>query len=87
VQHSASARPGGQFTVRAAIRAGEHVWIEIEDDGGRWAARGDTAEHGRGLLIVEALAACWDIRGDDTGRVVSARLDWRRRPGMVRARP
>jgi serine/threonine-protein kinase RsbW len=76
VQHSASGRPGGHFNVRVAIREGEHVWIEVEDDGGRWAPQGYPGEHGRGLLIVEALAACWDIRGDQSGRVVRARLDW-----------
>jgi serine/threonine-protein kinase RsbW len=76
VQHSASARPGGYFSVHAKIREGEYVWIEVEDNGGRWAAPTGTGERGRGLLIVDALAACWDVRGDDTGRVVCARLDW-----------
>jgi hypothetical protein len=27
-------------------------------------------------VVVDELAAYWDIRGDDTGRVVCARLDW-----------
>jgi anti-sigma regulatory factor (Ser/Thr protein kinase) len=76
VQHSASARRGGHFIVRVVIRTGAHVWIEVEDNGGRWAARECTGEHGRGLFIVDELAAYWDIRGDDTGRVVCARLDW-----------
>jgi serine/threonine-protein kinase RsbW len=76
VQHSASAQPGGQFTVRAEIRAGESVWIAVEDNGGGWVARTQTGERGRGLLIVDELAACWDVQGDETGRVVCARLDW-----------
>jgi anti-sigma regulatory factor (Ser/Thr protein kinase) len=76
VQHSVSARPGGHFTVRMVIRTGAYVWIEVEDNGGGWAAQERTGEHGRGLLIVDELAAYRDIRGDDTGRVVCVRLDW-----------
>lgn len=76
VQHSASASPNGHFTVRAEIRDGEYAWIEVEDQGGSWAARRHAGEHGRGLAIVNALAAHWCILGDDTGRVACARLDW-----------
>jgi serine/threonine-protein kinase RsbW len=81
VQHSASARLDGHFTVRVVIRTGVHVWIEVEDNGGRWTTRERTGERGRGLFIVDDLATYWDIRGDDTGRVVCARLDW---PGLLR---
>jgi serine/threonine-protein kinase RsbW len=83
VQHSASARPGGHFTVRAEIREHEYVEIEVKDSGGRWAPRTHTGEHGRGLLIVDELAACWDVRGDGTGRVVCVRLDWHNQRGGV----
>jgi anti-sigma regulatory factor (Ser/Thr protein kinase) len=38
VQHSASARPGGQFTVRAEVRERDYAWVEVEDEGGRWTA-------------------------------------------------
>jgi serine/threonine-protein kinase RsbW len=78
VQHSASARPGGRFTVRAWAREGDCTWIEVADQGGRWTARERSGEHGRGLVIVEAVADYWDIRGDDTGRAVRARIDWPR---------
>jgi hypothetical protein len=74
--HSASARPGGQFTVRAEIWAGHYAWLEVEDQGGPWTARDNSAPGGRGLAIVTALAGYWDIRGDDTARVVCARIDW-----------
>jgi len=84
VQHSASGRPGGHFTVRAEVREGESVWIEVEDNGGRWAGRTQTLERRRGLLIVDELSAYWDVRGDETGRVVCARLDW---PEPARRRP
>jgi anti-sigma regulatory factor (Ser/Thr protein kinase) len=74
--HSRSFQPGGRFTVRAEVREGDYVWVEVEDQGGRWARHRRPGEHGRGLGIVGALADYWDIRGDDTGRVVCARLDW-----------
>ncbi|HXP19673.1 MAG TPA: ATP-binding protein [Streptosporangiaceae bacterium] len=80
VVHSASARPGGRFTIRAEVREGDYLWVEVEDEGGRWAGGGGSAERGRGLEVIAALADYWDIRGDDTGRTVCARLDW---PGPV----
>ena len=76
VQHSDSARPGGQFTLRAEVREGDYAWIEVEDQGGRWTRKGRSDERGRGLVVVDEVAGYWDIRGDDTGRVVCARLDW-----------
>ena len=82
VLHSASARPGGLFTVRAEVREGDYVWIEVEDQGGRWAEAGHSDQCGRGLMIVAQLADYWDVRGDDTGRMVCARLDW---PGVTGA--
>jgi serine/threonine-protein kinase RsbW len=76
VCHSASARPGGQFTVRAEVRDGDYAWVEVEDQGGRWERTEHSDTRGHGLAVVDELAAYWDIRGDDTGRVVCARLDW-----------
>src|SRR5271165_4914762 len=34
--HSNSRLPGGTFTVRAVVRPGKHVQVEVEDDGGPW---------------------------------------------------
>jgi anti-sigma regulatory factor (Ser/Thr protein kinase)/DNA-binding XRE family transcriptional regulator len=76
VLHSASARPGGRFTVRAEVWESHYAWLEVEDQGGPWTARDNSAPGGRGLAIVTALASYWDIRGDDTARVVCARIDW-----------
>jgi anti-sigma regulatory factor (Ser/Thr protein kinase) len=78
IQHSASGRPGGSFTVRADVREGEYVWIGIEDQGGRWTTGKHTEERGRGLVVVDKLAAGWDVQGDDTGRVICALLGWTR---------
>jgi anti-sigma regulatory factor (Ser/Thr protein kinase)/transcriptional regulator with XRE-family HTH domain len=80
VVHSDSARPGGRFTVRAEVREGDYAWIEVEDQGGRWAPGASPDQGGRGLAIVAALADYWDIRGDDAAWLVCARLDW---PGAI----
>jgi len=77
ILHSDSARPGGTFTVRAEVREDDYLWVEVEDQGGRWAEDGGSVERGRGLEIVATVADYWDIRGDDTARAVCARLDWR----------
>lgn len=76
VRHSQSRLAGGAFTVRAEIYPGDYVWIEVEDDGGAWldAARDTGRDHG--LDIVKALAADWGVDGDESSRVVWARLDW-----------
>lgn len=76
VRHSDSARDGGRFTVRAEVRDGDYLWLEVEDEGGQWAQNQSGDEGGRGLAIVAELADYWDVRGDDTARVVCARLDW-----------
>jgi len=61
VLHSASARPGGTFRVRAAHRAGA-LRVEVEDDGGPWQTATTRDTHGgRGLTIVDALARNWGI--------------------------
>jgi anti-sigma regulatory factor (Ser/Thr protein kinase) len=80
VLHSRSRLPGGTFTVRARISAGDYARIEVEDGGGPW-ARGtsDTAGH-HGLDIVRALAADWGIDGGHTTRTIWATFDWPDRP-------
>jgi anti-sigma regulatory factor (Ser/Thr protein kinase) len=84
ILHSDSSAEGGWLTVRARVRDGDYVWVEVEDQGGRWADDGESGDQrGRGLEIVCMLADYWDIRGDDTGRVVCARIDW---PGVIRDR-
>ena len=66
IQHSRSARPGGQFTVRAT-RAPGLVRVEVEDDGGPWHPQPSHHDHGgRGLAILTALAR-WDITSNGNG--------------------
>jgi serine/threonine-protein kinase RsbW len=62
--HSRS-RDGGHFTVRAQIYGGR-LRVEVLDEGGSWSRpvhRRD-GQHGRGLLIVAALAHDWGRAGD-----------------------
>jgi serine/threonine-protein kinase RsbW len=76
VRHSASGCPGGQFTVRVTVQAGEWAWLEVADQGGPWTFPQRRGEGGRGLIIVDELADGWDIRGDESGRAVCAWLRW-----------
>jgi Histidine kinase-like ATPase domain len=78
VLHSASRRPGGTFTVRAEVRHGDCVRIEVRDEGGPWGERPCADGQAHGLAIVRALAAESGIDGDAlTGWIAWARLDWR----------
>jgi DNA-binding XRE family transcriptional regulator len=74
--HTHSGLPGGQFTVRATLSPGEHVRVEVEDQGASWTSGARDPERGHGLDIIHALAADWGIDGDYRTRTVWARLGW-----------
>jgi anti-sigma regulatory factor (Ser/Thr protein kinase) len=76
--HSRSSAPGGRFTVRVRILAGEHVRVEVEDQGGVWDRHHDE-QRPHGLDLVHALAGegRWGVNGGPEGRTVWAVLDWR----------
>jgi len=75
--HSRSALAGGQVTVRAEVREGDYIWLEVEDQGGDWDPTASLGrDGGRGLEVVAALSNHWDVKGDETRRIVCARLDW-----------
>jgi anti-sigma regulatory factor (Ser/Thr protein kinase) len=78
VVHSRSGLPGGHFGARVEIRAGEWVWVAVDDDGGPWEEHhaDDHAEHGHGLQIVYALSAGMGITGDGLRRTVWFRCQW-----------
>lgn len=78
VIHSASGRPGGAFTVRAEVRRGDYVRVEVHDEGGRLDEHPDTDGRPHGLAIVRELAADSGIEGNElTGWIAWARLEWR----------
>jgi serine/threonine-protein kinase RsbW len=82
VLHTRSSAPGGQFTVRAEVRPGGYVLIEVDDQGGPWAPRDRQDDRPHGLDLINALAGTgnWGIHGDaEDGRTAWARLDWPRR--------
>jgi anti-sigma regulatory factor (Ser/Thr protein kinase) len=79
VVHSLSRRPGGTVTV-AVADIGEGLRIEVTDDGAPvcpalWPALPED-EGGRGLQLVDALAARWASHRDGEGKTVTwAELD------------
>jgi serine/threonine-protein kinase RsbW len=65
IVHSRSREPGGSFTVRVQL-TGQHLRVEVSDQGGRWHPRtppGPDEPSGRGLLIVGELASRWGCEG------------------------
>jgi serine/threonine-protein kinase RsbW len=76
VLHSQS---GGQFfTVRAHVH---DTWcrLEVEDGGGPWDADPRDSTRPHGLDVIQALTGGpgnWGVDGDNSGRVVWARLSW-----------
>jgi serine/threonine-protein kinase RsbW len=69
--HSRSRQPGGHFTVRAKMH-GDHLRVEVHDQGGPWTwLPRDDEPHGRGLLIVSEMSRSWGRIGDSaTGWIV-----------------
>jgi hypothetical protein len=77
VLHSASSQPGGTFTITTDIHPGDHVRIEVRDQGGPWnqAHHHDGRPHG--LDIIATLATSHGASGDPlTGWTTWAILPW-----------
>jgi serine/threonine-protein kinase RsbW len=76
VLHSCSREPGGQFTVRVSVSPGGRIRAEVVDRGGPWEPEAaQDEEHGRGLVIVAALATRWGVTGSEAGRSAWLELD------------
>jgi anti-sigma regulatory factor (Ser/Thr protein kinase) len=74
VQHSKSAGPAGLIRLRVEAEPGERVQIAVQDDGPAPAAEAaPDGEHGRGLLLVGAVA---DSYGNDGQGLHWCRLAW-----------
>lgn len=80
ILHSRSGHPDRTFTVRVTLYPGDYAWAEVVDQGGTWAEDERDNEHGRGLMLVAAVAGDgnWGIDGDAVSRVAWFRLDWPR---------
>jgi two-component sensor histidine kinase len=78
VLHSRSGVPGGHFTVSVVIRVGEHITVNVSDDGGPWAerARAEEIQRGHGLDIVAGLASAMGVEGDNADRAVWFSHPW-----------
>jgi len=77
VLHSDSRKPGGTFAVRVEVHDSDYVWIEVEDNGGRWQERTPRDGRPHGLEIIRQLTVDSGKDGDClTGWVMWAQLDW-----------
>lgn len=74
--HSRSRDPGGSLTVHVQLH-GDHLRVEVCDQGGPWAEPAhEDGQTGRGLLIVDQLARTWGRTGDkETGWVTWFELE------------
>jgi serine/threonine-protein kinase RsbW len=82
IRHTVSGTPGGKYLVKLTLAAGgTGIRIEVTDQGGPGEPVLDRnlcgdplslAEHGRGLALVELFAPRWRVRGDATGRTITA---------------
>ena len=84
ITHSRSGDPGGTVTV--ALCAGSAgILVQVRDDGGALepcvsSISGNDAEHGYGLLLVDALADRWGTLSTPEGRVTWCRVGERSLP-------
>jgi serine/threonine-protein kinase RsbW len=79
VVHTASGKDGGTFTV--VVHPGDAVMrVEVHDGGSETppgvCSAGEMAGSGRGLGLVEMLAARWGHLGGRDGRVVWFEVEW-----------
>ncbi len=67
----------GRGPVRLSlIREPGHVRLEVFDTGPTWGERSiNDDEHGRGLVIVNALSRAWGMTPESEGRTVWAEFD------------
>ena len=78
IAHSRSGQPGGTIIIAVETAESDSVTIQVRDSGSSAAPRVQgadiSAENGRGLAIVSALAADWGSQASDAGRVTWCRL-------------
>jgi hypothetical protein len=78
LDQAAPARGAGSLEVGYAL-VGRRLRVEVSDDGGparlRRRARAVRPAGGRGLELVQALAAGWGVRESSTGRTIWFEVD------------
>lgn len=78
IQHTRSRLPGGTVTL-VVVDLGTGIRVEVIDEGSVRSVpvvRKDiSATHGRGLFLVQSLAADWGYQGDGDSTTVWFRLD------------
>jgi hypothetical protein len=81
--------PGGQFAVRVVVHEGDHVHVEVADQGGPWDTK--PAQRGgrwHGLDLVEEIASRWGRESGLGGSwVVWFRIGWPAPAPMTPAAP
>jgi anti-sigma regulatory factor (Ser/Thr protein kinase) len=77
--HSASGEAGGSLEVQCQLEDHRHLRVEVHDQGSvkkpRPRAHATDALSGRGLELLDALAACWGSSGGPEGHTVWFELD------------
>lgn len=82
VEHSASGKPGGTFWVHVTAVPGDHIRVEVCDQGGPWIERTRDPERPHGLDVVRLIATAFGVDGDaGSGRIAWARLDMSKAEG------
>jgi two-component sensor histidine kinase len=88
-QPSRRAKPNGQARIPMGLRRGStSLWIEVHDFDvrlPRMAGPDSSAETGRGLVLVDALAKRWGARPTADGKVVWVELEPSRLAAALRA--
>ena len=70
MQHTASGRPGGTFTVRVEVDPGTGLHAEVEDQGSEWDGDIGAAECPHGLFLLRELSGECGARRGERGWIV-----------------
>jgi hypothetical protein len=94
ITHTRSGQPGGWFTLELTLSP-QTARVVVGDQGSdgiparQAPSEGGAAsrEHGRGLVLIDAISAAWGMAGGPRGRWLWAEADWRSRGGPLPTGP
>jgi anti-sigma regulatory factor (Ser/Thr protein kinase) len=91
VTHTRSREPGGRFTIEVTWTP-QAARVVVGDQGSDETPaspddRDAYLENGRGLLLIEMMAAAWGMAGDADARWLWADVHWRSRGGLLPTTP